>query len=178
MMADKPVLGICLGSQLLATVLGAEVKKGERPEIGFHEVTLKAAGDLLLGALPEKIAPLHWHGDVFDLPFGAERLASSEQTAVQAYRKGAAWGLLFHLEAGGDQVEAMARDFGHEVTKASVDVAALVKQAKESEPKLREWGKGVFGAFAAAVVRVAQGGVAVALSEPDDLVLPRDEEAS
>jgi GMP synthase (glutamine-hydrolysing) len=153
MMADKPVLGVCLGSQLLATVIGADVRKGERPEIGFLEVKLSAAAksDPLLGGLPEKFSPLHWHGDIYDVPFGAEVLASSEQTAVQAFVKGSAWGLLFHLEPSVEQVEAMARDFAHQLTGASSEPEALVKQARESAAQLRVLGRSVFGAFAAQV---------------------------
>lgn len=166
LMADKPVLAICLGSQLLATVIGAEVRKGDKPEIGYHEVTIDAPGDPLLGGLPPKITPLHWHGDVFDLPFGATALASSAQTPVQAYRKGSAWGLLFHLEPTAEQVEAMARDFAHELTGATVDPEALIRQARESAASLRPLARQVFGAFAQAVLRVAGGDTAV--TEPGE----------
>ncbi len=167
MMADKPMLGVCLGSQLLATVLGAKVEAGPKKEIGFFDVTLGAAAkaDPLLGGLPERFAPLHWHGDVFELPFGSEALASSEQTAHQAFRKGSAWGLLFHLEAQAEQVAAMARAFEDELRGAGVDPRALVEEAREREDQLRAWGRAVFDRFAAAVARVSEGGEAVAHDE-------------
>jgi GMP synthase (glutamine-hydrolysing) len=101
-----PVLGICLGAQLLARALGAEVRPGAAPEIGFAPVDVSVPTDPLLGGLAPRTEVLHWHGDVFDLPDGAERLASSEQTACQAFRAGNAWGALFHPEADYALVEA------------------------------------------------------------------------
>ena len=101
-----PVLGICLGAQLLARALGAEVRAGETPEIGFAPVEVSAPDDPLLGGLAPSTEVLHWHGDVFDLPAGAEHLASSERTACQAFRAGNAWGVLFHPEADFALVEA------------------------------------------------------------------------
>lgn len=94
-----PVLGICLGAQLLARALGAEVRAGESPEIGFAPVEVFDPDDPLLGRLAPSSEVLHWHGDVFDLPPGAEHLASSERTECQAFRAGNGWGVLFHPEA-------------------------------------------------------------------------------
>jgi GMP synthase (glutamine-hydrolysing) len=94
-----PVLGICLGAQLLARALGAAVVPGPRKEIGFHQVTVDDPADPILGGLAPGTRVLHWHGDVFELPAGATHLASSELTAHQAFRRGNAWGVLFHPEA-------------------------------------------------------------------------------
>jgi GMP synthase (glutamine-hydrolysing) len=94
-----PILGICLGAQLLARALGAEVRTGEKPEIGFAPVEIHDPADPIVGALAPQTTVLHWHGDVIDLPDGAVALASSAQTEVQAFRRGNAWGLLFHPEA-------------------------------------------------------------------------------
>lgn len=101
-----PVLGICLGAQLLARALGAEVRPGPAPEIGFGPVEVIDPTDPLLGGLAPRADVLHWHGDVFDLPPGAEHLASSERTECQAFRAGNAWGVLFHPEADYALVEA------------------------------------------------------------------------
>jgi GMP synthase (glutamine-hydrolysing) len=101
-----PILGVCLGAQLLALALGAEVRQGERPEIGFATVSVKDPDDPLLGALAPEATVLHWHSDVFDLPQGARTLASSAATAHQAFRLGNAWGVLFHPEADAEMVEA------------------------------------------------------------------------
>jgi GMP synthase (glutamine-hydrolysing) len=101
-----PVLGICLGAQLLARALGAGVRAGEGLEIGFAPVEVSEPGDPLLGGLAPRTDVLHWHGDVFDLPDGAQHLASSERTGCQAFRAGSAWGVLFHPEADFALVEA------------------------------------------------------------------------
>ena len=96
---EMPMLGICLGAQLLARALGAEVRPGEGPEIGFAPVEVLDPDDPVLGALAPSTTVLHWHGEVFDLPEGADPLARSAQTEVQAFRHGNAWGVLFHPEA-------------------------------------------------------------------------------
>jgi GMP synthase (glutamine-hydrolysing) len=101
-----PLLGICLGAQLLARALGSEVRPGGAPEIGFAPVEIADPDDPVLGGLAPRAEVLHWHGDVFDLPEGATHLASSERTACQAFRAGNAWGVLFHPEADFALIEA------------------------------------------------------------------------
>lgn len=101
-----PLLGICLGAQLLARALGAEVRPGEGKEIGFGPVEVGDRDDPVLGGLAPSSDVLHWHGDVFDLPDGAQPLASSALTEHQAFRAGNAWGVLFHPEADPALVEA------------------------------------------------------------------------
>lgn len=103
---EMPLLGICLGAQLLARALGAEVRPGEGPELGFAPVQIQDPGDPILGPLAPSTTVLHWHGDVFDLPGGARLLAGSAQTEVQAFRHGNAWGVLFHPEADFALLEA------------------------------------------------------------------------
>jgi GMP synthase-like glutamine amidotransferase len=98
------VWGVCLGAQLLAAALGAKVYPGPAPEVGVAEVMLTedAATDAVFAGLPAAFPALHWHGDTFDLPCGAVRLASSEQYENQAFRYGASYGLQFHLEASAE----------------------------------------------------------------------------
>jgi GMP synthase-like glutamine amidotransferase len=98
----RPVLGVCLGAQLLAAALGAEVSRGEQLEIGPGTVALSAEGraDPVLGAAGRAQLPVvHWHQDTFALPAGAVRLASSALYPNQAFRAGTcAYGLQFHVE--------------------------------------------------------------------------------
>ena len=96
-----PVLGVCLGAQILAAALGSKVHAGTRPEIGFGSVRLTSAGrdDALLGGLCDEIPVFHWHGDTFDLPPGTAHLAESDVYPSQAFRAGpAAYAFQFHLE--------------------------------------------------------------------------------
>ena len=104
-----PVLGICLGAQLLAGALGADVRPGPRAEIGFAGVRVSDPDDPLIGALAPEATVLHWHGEVFDLPDGARSLASSPAAQHQAFRYGNAWGILFHPEVDAAMLEDWLR---------------------------------------------------------------------
>jgi GMP synthase (glutamine-hydrolysing) len=100
---DLPVLGVCLGAQLLAAALGAAVYRGPRGEVGAGTVALTAPGreDPVLGDGPDPLPVVHWHHDTFALPPDAVLLASSERYDHQAFRVGrAAYGLQFHVELG------------------------------------------------------------------------------
>jgi GMP synthase (glutamine-hydrolysing) len=154
--ADIPVLGVCLGSQLLAHVLGSGVATARFLEVGWLPVWLTegALGDPLLGGCPERLMALHWHGDAFDLPASAVHLARSERTAVQAFRHGRAWGLLFHLEADAAQVLRMADDFPGDLARAGCDVSTLTADAERELPVSTRLGLDVFGRFA----RIARSG--------------------
>ncbi|HJT58314.1 MAG TPA: type 1 glutamine amidotransferase [Ktedonobacteraceae bacterium] len=98
---DIPFLGVCLGGQLLAHALGAPVRRHTMIELGFFEVqfTREGESDPLFRGLPGFQLVFHWHMDVFDIPKGGLRLASSENTLNQAFRIGPrAYGLQYHIE--------------------------------------------------------------------------------
>ena len=101
---DIPVLGICLGSQLIAKTFGANVYRGPKQEIGFYN-DLKISNDSsLFSGFTNPFTVFHWHGDTFDLPKGAVRIASSEHYLNQAFQYKSAVGLQFHLEVNEEMV--------------------------------------------------------------------------
>jgi GMP synthase (glutamine-hydrolysing) len=150
--AGKPILGVCLGAQLIAAALGADVSPGEAPEIGFATVRIRDPGDPVVGGLGPDTSVLHWHGEVFDLPDGAELLAWSAQTPVQAFRAGNAWGLLFHAEADVELVESWLAvpEMAAEARDALGSEAAsiLLREAAEHEGDLVARSAPGFRAFA------------------------------
>ena len=101
MSSGKKVLGICLGAQLAADLLGGQVRRNRYKEIGWHEAALTPQGrkDPVFGALPRRFVPFHWHGDTFEIPKGAVRAAESRGCRNQAFiYEQRIVGLQFHLE--------------------------------------------------------------------------------
>lgn len=122
---DKPVLGICLGAQLLAHVLGAPVRRHERPEIGWHDLSTSAAGrtDPVLGVVGDRLPVFQWHSYTYALPETAAHLASTETCEQQAFRWGdRAYGFQFHLEA---DVPVIERWLGLPSFRAECEAAGL-----------------------------------------------------
>lgn len=97
---QMPILGVCLGAQMIARACGASVEKAPVKELGWDTVMVTARGkqDALFEALPGTLTVFQWHEDTFALPEGAHLLASSSQCAHQAFRYGSAYGLQFHPE--------------------------------------------------------------------------------
>jgi GMP synthase (glutamine-hydrolysing) len=148
----RPVLGICLGSQLLAAAVGGAVAKAPRKEIGWHGVDLLPAArdDALFSAAPAAFTAFHWHGDAFTLPGGAVPLASSAMTPLQAFRVGArAWGIQFHLETDAQVLDAMLDSGAEDLRDARADAAAIRARAAAELPRLRELALRIFGRWAA-----------------------------
>ncbi|HUJ73147.1 MAG TPA: gamma-glutamyl-gamma-aminobutyrate hydrolase family protein [Verrucomicrobiae bacterium] len=148
----KPVLGVCLGSQLLASALGASVYPARQKEIGWNRVTLAdfAATDPLFAGVPKSFTALHWHGDIFDPPRGATLLASSALTAHQAFRNGKnAYGLLFHIEVTLPQVRRMVETFASELQATGLNGSAINLNAHNHLPALQKIGQAVFARWVA-----------------------------
>ena len=144
----KPVLGICLGSQLIAKALGAPVYRNPVPEIGWAPVQRTDAGriDPLFSSFRDPENVLHWHGETFDLPVGAIRLASSDVCPNQAFRYGAnVYGIQFHVEATPDMIAQWSA--------AEVNAADVARLPAPIDPaahagRMRELSEAVFGAWA------------------------------
>ena len=99
-----PVLGICLGSQLIAKTFGSKVYRGPRKEIGFYHDLEVCNDNPFFSGFQKKFTVFHWHGDTFDLPTGSHLLASSEHYENQAFQYKSAVGLQFHLEVNESMV--------------------------------------------------------------------------
>ncbi|WP_375514152.1 type 1 glutamine amidotransferase [uncultured Nostoc sp.] len=107
---NKIVIGICLGSQLIADVLGSKVYKGQEKEIGWYpiQMTTEAQNSAVFASFLATFTVFHWHGDTFDIPLGAVRLASSKVCANQAFiYEDRVLGLQFHLESTQDSVRQL-----------------------------------------------------------------------
>src|SRR5579864_3428496 len=148
--AGRPVLGLCLGAQIMAKALGARVYKGKRKELGWSPLELTEAGrKSALAELGPRTAVLHWHGDTFDLPKGAELLASTRLYANQAFAwRRHALGLQFHIET---TVHGLERWFvGHALEIAStrgVELRRLRRETRRLGPRLEERGPRVLKAW-------------------------------
>jgi len=160
--ASHPVWGVCLGAQLLAVALGAEVYPGERAEVGLLpvELTEAAADDPVFETAPPSFTTLQWHGDTFDLPDGATLLASSPAYRNQAFSYKRAYALQFHLEVS----QELAAEWG-EVPAYAASLEAiegpgaldrLVGEVGEYEHATLPLARELFGRWLELIVRVPQ----------------------
>ena len=127
---DKPVLGICLGSQLLAHVLGAPVRRHRQSEIGWYDLSTTPAGreDAVLHPLGDSAPVFQWHSYTFDIPASAEHLAQTQSCENQAFRYGrSAYGFQFHLEMDAPLIE---RWLANPVYRDELDAAGLPHDAE------------------------------------------------
>lgn len=152
--AGAPVLGLCLGAQLLAAALGGAVLRAARKEVGWYRVRLAGAArdDQLLAGEEDSLVAFHWHEDAFALPPGAVQLASSTLTPCQAFRAGVSWGFQFHPEVDAGILAAMVDGGARELEAAGVDGGALLEGGARHLPALVPFARRVFDRWASLVL--------------------------
>jgi GMP synthase (glutamine-hydrolysing) len=135
--AARPTLGICLGGQMMASALGANVRPGTK-ELGFSTLTLTDAGEKSPMKHLKDVPVLHWHGDTFDIPAGAELLASTDICRNQAFSIGRhALGLQCHPEGDFPGLEDWFVAYGGDLAASKTSVTQMRKAASDAVPKLR-----------------------------------------
>ncbi|MDO5618494.1 glutamine amidotransferase [Kocuria sp.] len=135
--ANRPTLGICLGAQLMAHALGAEVTAAPHQEIGYAPVDLTEEGSESVLAQLQETPVLHWHGDQFEIPLGATRLAETRGFPNQAFQLGPnVLGLQFHLEADYRRIEQWLIGHAVELSGAGVPPEVIRYEAAHHGPAL------------------------------------------
>jgi GMP synthase-like glutamine amidotransferase len=146
-----PLMGVCLGAQLMADAAGAQVGRAKLPEIGWYEVKTSdhADDDPILGPLAPGFTALEWHSYEFLLPAGATPLASSA-ACLQAYRIGGhAWGIQFHAEVTDADFEAWIDDYRSDPDAAHIDAGELRSRTREAIADWNELGMDLMKRFLA-----------------------------
>ena len=144
-----PLLGVCLGSQLIARAAGADVHRASEPEVGWLPVEVTDGDDPVAAALPRRFDAFQFHEYTHDLPDGAVELARS-RVCTQAYRLGGAWGVQFHPEVRLEQIESWAAEEPHAVP----DLDALLAESRARIGEWNELGRRLCTAF----LNTVQGG--------------------
>ncbi|WNL46181.1 glutamine amidotransferase [Dyella sp. BiH032] len=146
--ARRPTLGICLGAQLMAQALGAEVAPTGRAEIGFGPLSLTDDGRASVLQAIGDVPVLHWHGDQFAIPAGAQRLAQTPGFPNQAFALGRhALGLQFHLEVEAPRLERWLIGHAHELAAHRIDPATIRRDAALHGDALTRAARAVFEAW-------------------------------
>lgn len=148
--ARRPLLGVCLGGQIIARTLGADVKPMGVKEIGFSPLSLTDAGKASPLARLGDTPVLHWHGDQFEIPAGGDRLAFTDICANQAFSVGReVLALQFHLEADPGKIERWLVGHACELGQAGIDPRRIRRQALDFGPRLAKAAPLVIGEWLA-----------------------------
>ena len=151
-----PVLGVCLGAQLLAEAAGAPPRRASRPEIGWHEVELTAEGarDPVLGPLAPAFTAFQWHSYEFTLPPGATALARSD-VCLQAFRLDNSMAIQFHAEVSPVDAETWIDDYrsDEDAVRIGLDPDALRQQTRDSIARWNDVGRSLCERFLQAEYR-------------------------
>ena len=148
---EVPVLGICLGAQLLAKACGAKIVKAGQKEMGWHEVYLTEAGraDPLFEGLSLRLNIFQWHEDTFDIPDGGKLLAESPSCRNQAFRYGrSAYGLQFHVEVTVDMVESWIKEYTGSNALAGSATDNMIIEAYKSRESIEKQASVIYLNFA------------------------------
>ncbi len=137
---EKPYLGICGGAQLLAKLLGAEVRKNSVMEIGSYNVGLTAAGkkSKFFSGFPDTFSVFQWHGDTFDIPAGAKLLVKGTDCRNQAFSYRNSLGLLFHLEVTSQAASKWADEYRDELKRVGKTKKRVVEECRINEEQMGE----------------------------------------
>jgi GMP synthase-like glutamine amidotransferase len=137
---NKPYLGICFGGQLLARLLGSEVRKNPVMEIGGYEVKLTSAGkrNRFFKGFPKRFPVFHWHQDSFDIPRGAKLLVQGVNCKNQAFGHNKAIALQFHLEVTSREAGIWADKYRKELRKVNKTKGQVVKESQTREKEMKK----------------------------------------
>jgi GMP synthase (glutamine-hydrolysing) len=134
---NVPVLGVCLGSQLIARALGGTVYKGAKKEIGWYDVKItdKGLDNLFKGLKQKELRVFQWHGDTYTLPQDAVVLAYSD-LYPQAFRIGSAYGLQFHLEVTADMIKLWTEEYREEIRREGIELENITSRNSDEIEEL------------------------------------------